>query len=55
MTDLVIRPLVAGEETLFDSMPDPLPAVPKTGYADGLAGGVAVRPAGVLAGRPARR
>ncbi|HEX8630606.1 MAG TPA: acetyltransferase [Catenuloplanes sp.] len=39
MTDLVIRPLVAGEENVFESMPDPLPAVPKNGYADGLASG----------------
>jgi hypothetical protein len=39
MTDLVIRPLVAGEENLFESMPDPLPQVRKVGYADGLAGG----------------
>jgi hypothetical protein len=39
MTDLVIRPLVAGEEALFTSMPDPLPEVPKTGYADGIARG----------------
>jgi hypothetical protein len=39
MTDLVIRPLVAGEESLFDSMPDPLPQLRKIGYADGVAGG----------------
>lgn len=39
MTDLVIRPLVAGEENLFDSMPDPLPQLRQVGYADGLAGG----------------
>ncbi|MFF0721716.1 acetyltransferase [Micromonospora sp. NPDC003816] len=39
MADLVIRPLVAGEEELFDSMPDPLPHVRQVGYADGLAGG----------------
>ncbi|GIG56198.1 hypothetical protein Lfu02_05700 [Longispora fulva] len=39
MTDLVFRPLVAGEENIFDSMPDPLPQVRKVGYADGLAGG----------------
>src|SRR5688572_12882832 len=39
MTDLVIRPLVAGEEALFTSMPDPLPEVPRTGYAEGLAAG----------------
>ncbi len=39
MTSLVIRPLVAGEEELFDSMPDPLPQLRQVGYADGLAGG----------------
>jgi hypothetical protein len=39
MTDPVIRPLVAGEEKLFDSMPDPLPQLRQIGYADGLAGG----------------
>jgi hypothetical protein len=39
MTDLVIRPLVAGEENLFESMPDPLPQLRQVGYADGLAGG----------------
>ncbi len=39
MTDLVLRPLVAGEEALFESMPDPLPEVHKVGYADGIAGG----------------
>ncbi|MDG4796819.1 acetyltransferase [Micromonospora sp. WMMD1082] len=39
MTDLVIRPLVAGEEELFDSMPDPLPQLRQTSYADGIAGG----------------
>ncbi|PZG15286.1 acetyltransferase [Micromonospora craterilacus] len=39
MTDLVVRPLVAGEEELFDSMPDPLPQLRQVGYADGLAGG----------------
>ncbi len=39
MTDLVIRPLVAGEEELFDSMPDPLPQLRQVSYADGLAGG----------------
>ncbi|GGO31947.1 acetyltransferase [Micromonospora parathelypteridis] len=39
MTDLVIRPLVAGEENLFDSMPDPLPQLRQTAYADGVAGG----------------
>ena len=39
MTDLVIRPLVAGEENLFESMPDPLPHLRQVGYADGIAGG----------------
>ena len=39
MTDLVIRPLVAGEELLFESMPDPLPQLRRTTYADGLTGG----------------
>lgn len=39
MTDLVIRPLVAGEEKLFDSMPDPLPQLRQVAYADGIAGG----------------
>ncbi|MFJ6167792.1 acetyltransferase [Micromonospora orduensis] len=39
MTDLVIRPLVAGEESLFDSMPDPLPYLRQVAYADGIAGG----------------
>ncbi|MFD0821717.1 acetyltransferase, partial [Micromonospora zhanjiangensis] len=39
MTDLVVRPLVAGEEKLFESMPDPLPQLRKVGYADGLASG----------------
>jgi len=39
MTGLVIRPLVAGEENLFESMPDPLPQLRQTGYADGVAGG----------------
>ena len=39
MTDLVIRPLVAGEENLFDSMPDPLPQLRQVAYVDGLAGG----------------
>ncbi|MEU4563138.1 acetyltransferase [Actinoplanes sp. NPDC023936] len=39
MTDLVIRSLVAGEESLFTSMPDPLPEVPKTDYTAGVAGG----------------
>ncbi|MFG2050872.1 acetyltransferase [Micromonospora sp. NPDC048935] len=39
MTDLLIRPLVAGEEDLFDSMPDPLPQLRQVAYADGVAGG----------------
>jgi hypothetical protein len=39
MTALVIRPLVAGEEELFDSLPDPLPHLRTMGYADGIAGG----------------
>ena len=39
MTDVVIRPLVAGEESLFESMPDPLPQLRQVGYADGIAGG----------------
>ncbi|WP_045747486.1 hypothetical protein [Actinoplanes rectilineatus] len=39
MTDVVIRSLAAGEEDLFDSMPDPLPQLRQVGYADGLAGG----------------
>jgi hypothetical protein len=39
MTDLVIRPLVAGEENLFDSMPDRLPELRPVSYADGLASG----------------
>lgn len=39
MTDLVVRPLVAGEEKLFESMPDPLPQLRQVAYADGLAGG----------------
>ncbi|MEU7800197.1 acetyltransferase [Micromonospora arborensis] len=39
MTDLVIRPLVAGEENLFDSMPDPLPQLRQIAYADGVASG----------------
>ncbi|MFC4147426.1 acetyltransferase [Micromonospora mangrovi] len=38
MTDVVIRPLVAGEEALFDSMPDPLPQLRQVAYADGVAG-----------------
>ncbi|WP_213001764.1 acetyltransferase [Winogradskya consettensis] len=36
MTSVVIRPLVAGEENLFESMPDPLPQIRKMSYADGL-------------------
>ncbi|MDG4810639.1 acetyltransferase [Micromonospora sp. WMMD1120] len=39
MSDLVIRPLVAGEEHVFDSMPDPLPDLRQVAYADGIAGG----------------
>jgi hypothetical protein len=39
MSDVVIRPLVAGEENLFDSLPDPLPQLRQVGYADGIAGG----------------
>ncbi|BAL89317.1 hypothetical protein AMIS_40970 [Actinoplanes missouriensis 431] len=39
MSDLVIRPLTAGEESLFTSMPDPLPELPRTGYLDGVATG----------------
>ena len=39
VTDLVVRPLVAGEENLFESMPNPLPQLRQVGYADGLAGG----------------
>ncbi|WP_422772295.1 acetyltransferase [Plantactinospora sp. WMMC1484] len=39
MADLVIRPLVAGEESLFESMPDPLPELRQVGYAEGVAGG----------------
>ncbi|MEV4707592.1 acetyltransferase [Actinoplanes sp. NPDC049316] len=39
MTDVVVRPLVAGEETLFDSLPDPLPELRQIPYADGLATG----------------
>jgi len=60
MTDLVIRPLVAGEESLFESMPDPLPQLRQVSYADGIAGGgyrpentwVAIR-AGRVVGRAA--
>lgn len=39
MTGLVVRPLAAGEEFLFDSMPDPLPELRQVSYADGIAGG----------------
>ncbi|MFE9694704.1 hypothetical protein [Micromonospora sp. NPDC005806] len=39
MTELVIRSLVAGEESLFGSMPDPLPQLRQVSYADGIAGG----------------
>ncbi|AGL18531.1 hypothetical protein [Actinoplanes sp. N902-109] len=39
MTDVVIRPLVAGEEELFDSLPDPMPQLRMISYADGLASG----------------
>jgi hypothetical protein len=39
MPDPLIRPLVAGEETLFDSMPDPLPMLRQVAYTDGIAGG----------------
>ena len=39
MTALVIRPLVAGEEHLFESMPDPLPELRQPSYADAIAGG----------------
>ena len=39
MSDLVIRSLVAGEENLFESMPDPLPQLRQVGYADGIASG----------------
>jgi hypothetical protein len=42
MTDLVIRPLVAGEEPLFDSLPDPVlvgRGVFGERYADGAARG----------------
>jgi hypothetical protein len=39
MTDLVIRPLVAGEEKVFESMPDPLPQLRQVRYADGIVGG----------------
>ncbi|GAA2186222.1 acetyltransferase [Micromonospora lupini] len=60
MTSLVIRPLVAGEENLFDSMIDPLPQLRQVAYADGITGGgyrpehtwVALR-AGQVVGRAA--
>jgi len=39
MTGLVVRPLVAGEENLFDSMPDLLPELRQVSYADGVADG----------------
>lgn len=39
MTAVIHRPLVAGEESLFDSLPDPLPSVLKMSYAEGLAAG----------------
>jgi hypothetical protein len=39
MSDLIIRPLVAGEENLFDAMPEPLPQLRQVSYADGIAGG----------------
>lgn len=39
MTDVVIRPLVPGEEHVFESMPDPLPQLRQVGYADGIASG----------------
>ncbi|WP_182875220.1 acetyltransferase [Microbispora sp. H10670] len=60
MTDAVIRPLVAGEKSLFDSMPDPLPQLRQVGHAEGIAGGgyrpgntwVAIR-AGRVVGRAA--
>jgi hypothetical protein len=32
MSDLVIRSLVVGEESLFESMPDPLPQLRQVGY-----------------------
>src|SRR5260370_2096328 len=37
MSDLVIRPLVAVEENLFESMTDPLPQLRQGGYPDALA------------------
>jgi hypothetical protein len=39
MSEFVIRPLVPGEENLFDSMPDPLPELRQVSYADGVASG----------------
>ncbi|MGK5685173.1 acetyltransferase [Actinoplanes sp. URMC 104] len=39
MSSVVHRPLVAGEESLFDSMPDPLPMLVQISYAQGLAAG----------------
>jgi hypothetical protein len=39
MTDVVIRPLVAGEESLFESMPDPLPLLAWLGLLDEAARG----------------
>ena len=39
MTNLVIRPLVAGEENLFESMPNPLPQLRQVSFADGIASG----------------
>ncbi|MFG1990929.1 acetyltransferase [Actinoplanes sp. NPDC048988] len=39
MTAVTFRPLVAGEEDLFDSLPDPLPELRQASFADGLAAG----------------
>ena len=39
MADLVVRPLAAGEEELFDSLPDPLPELRTVDDAAGLASG----------------
>ncbi|SNY53115.1 acetyltransferase [Paractinoplanes atraurantiacus] len=39
MTVLTFRPLAAGEEDLFDSLPDPLPELRQASFADGLASG----------------
>lgn len=39
MSDLIVRPLVAGEENLFDSLPEPLPELRQNSYAGGVAGG----------------